>query len=62
MLVTLFLSQKKVFDRQFAGLFFDFFKLRSSCIALVSDSKTAFLRYENCFLIIFFLFANNFLS
>ena len=54
MLVTRFLSQKSIFGCQFAVFFLIFLKLLSSCIALVSDSKTAFLRYENCFLIFFF--------
>ena len=43
-------------------MFIEYFKLWSSCIAVVSDSETAFLRFENrflifcfCLLIIFFL-------
>ena len=54
MLVTWFLSQKGIFDRQFDGFFNESFKLWCSCIALVSDSETAFLRFENSFLIICF--------
>ena len=54
MLVTWFLSQKNKFDRQFDGFLNESFRLWSSCIALVSDSETAFLRFENRFLIICF--------
>ena len=46
MLVTWFLSQKSMFGRQFDVFFIECFKLWSSCIALVSDSETAFLRFE----------------
>ena len=64
MLLTWFLSQKNKFDRQFDGfcLLSLLNCLLSSCIALVSDSETAFLCCENrflmiciCLLIIFFL-------
>ena len=55
MLVTWFLSQKTIFHCEFDGFFIESFKLWSSCIAPVSDSETAFLCFENRFLIIFFV-------
>ena len=54
MLVTWYLSQKSIIDCEFDDFFIEFFKMLSSCIALVSNSETAFFHFENRFRIICF--------